>query len=278
VRILVTNDDGIDSIGLHVLARAMRPFGEVVIAAPDEEYSGSGAAVGTLFTMQPEVKVAHVEGVEEAWSISGPPALCAMFGRLGVFGSIDLLVSGINPGANVGRSVYHSGTIGACLTARNGGTSGVAVSQAVDGVGVEGQGWEEALRYQKWEGAAEVAAIAVEALVADLPTEPVVLNINVPNRRAADMEGWRRTRVGSEPPRSMAQAELTPKLGHDGAYHVEMQWGDAIDLPDDTDGGAVMRGYASVSWLGRIEAVDPGAQIVSAAETALDAFYGPDGS
>ena len=46
MRILVTNDDGIDSIGLHVLARAMRPFGDVVVAAPDEEYSGFGAALG----------------------------------------------------------------------------------------------------------------------------------------------------------------------------------------------------------------------------------------
>ena len=63
---MVTNDDGIDSIGLHVLARAMRPFGEVVIAAPDQEYSGFGAAVGTLFTMRPEVRVATVDGIDEA--------------------------------------------------------------------------------------------------------------------------------------------------------------------------------------------------------------------
>ena len=275
---MVTNDDGIDSIGLHVLARAMRPFGEVVIAAPDQEYSGFGAAVGTLFTMRPEVRVATVDGIDEAWAIGGPPALCAMFGRLGVFGPIDLVVSGINPGANVGRSVYHSGTIGACLTARNGGTSGVAVSQSVDGVGVEGQGWEEALLHQKWEGAAEVAAIAVDALVAELPTSPIVLNINVPNRHAADMEGWRRTRVGSEPPRSMSKAELVPKLGHDGTFHVDMSWGDTVELPADTDGGAVMRGYASLSWLGRIEAIDPGTGVAGNVEAAFDGFYAADGS
>ena len=64
--------------------------------------------------------------IDVAWSVSGPPALCVMFSRLGAFGApFDLVVSGINPGANVGRSVYHSGTIGACLTART-GTSNVS--------------------------------------------------------------------------------------------------------------------------------------------------------
>jgi 5'-nucleotidase len=122
VRILVTNDDGIDSVGLHVLARAMRSHGEVVIVAPDREYSGASAAFGALHLIQPEVHTAHVEGIDVSWAVSGPPALCVMFARLGAFGApFDLVVSGINPGANVGRSVYHSGTIGATLTGRNGG-------------------------------------------------------------------------------------------------------------------------------------------------------------
>ena len=118
---MVTNDDGIDSIGLHVLARTMRQYGDVVIAAPDQEYSGFGAAIGSIWLMKPEVHRTTIDGIDEAWAVNGAPALCAMFGRLGAFGDIDLVVSGINPGANVGRSVYHSGTVGACLTARNGG-------------------------------------------------------------------------------------------------------------------------------------------------------------
>ncbi len=273
MRILVTNDDGIDSIGLHVLARSMRPFGDVVIAAPDSEYSGFGAALGPLHQMKPDVKREHVEGIDEAWSISAPPGLCAMFGRLGVFGDIDLVVSGINPGANVGRSVYHSGTIGACLTARNGGISGVAVSQSVDYFGVEGQGWENVLENQQWQGAADVAAMMVGAMAADMPTEPVVLNINVPNMQAEDMKGWRRTRVGSEPPRGMAKAEMTPAPGHTDTFHVEMTWGDAIQIPIDADGGAVMAGYASVTWLGKLEGSEPTHSCVPAAEAVLDDFY-----
>lgn len=250
VRILLTNDDGIDSVGLHILARAMKPFGEVVIAAPDREFSGAGAALGALHLIQPEVHKAHVDGIDEAWAITGPPALCVMFARLGAFGApFDLVVSGINPGVNVGRSVYHSGTVGAALSGRNGLISGVAVSQAVTGFGVEGQGWDEMLVGQKWESAAEVAATFVEGLVAAMPAQPVVVNINVPNKDVAEMKGWRVARVGHEPPRRMSTAVLEPKEGHAGSYYVRMQWGDAVSLPADTDGGLVEADYVSVSYL-----------------------------
>src|SRR5687768_10643505 len=108
MRILLTNDDGIDSVGLHLLARAMREHGDVVIVAPDTEYSGAGAALGALHIIQPEVRRCTVEGIDAAWTVSGPPALCVMFARLGAFGPpFDLVVSGVNPGANVGRAVYH---------------------------------------------------------------------------------------------------------------------------------------------------------------------------
>src|SRR5215210_3450059 len=150
-RILVTNDDGIDSIGLAVLARALVGQGEVLIAAPDGEYSGASAAFGPLHLIRPEVQERTVAGIERSWAVSGPPALCVLFARLGVFGPPpDLVVAGINPGANVGRSVYHSGTVGAALTARNGGISGIAVSQEVADLAVEGQGWEDVGGAQLW--------------------------------------------------------------------------------------------------------------------------------
>ncbi len=270
MRILVTNDDGIDSIGLHVLAQTMQRIGDVVIVAPDAEYSGSGASFGSLLHIQPEVHRRQVDGVDEAWSVSGPPALCILFARLGIIGDYDLVVSGINPGANVGRSVYHSGTVGACTTARSGGTSAVAVSQEVDSWGIEGQGWEAVLDHQQWQGAADCAAVMVEALAADLPETPVVVNLNVPNVQASELKGWRRTEVGTLPPRAMTQATLEPKLGHEGAFHVDMKWGDPVDLPEHTDGGAVMAGYASVSWLSELAHTDPGVPQVSAAEAALE--------
>ena len=277
MRILVTNDDGIDSIGLHVLAQtltaSLADTAEVVVAAPDREYSGAGAALGALHLIQPEVRRSHIDGIAETWTVNGPPGLCAMFSRLGVFGDrFDLIVSGINPGANVGRSIYHSGTVGACLTGRNGGVSGVAVSQAVTGFGVEGQGWGEAIENQLWDSAASVAATFVRSLLADLPSDPVVVNLNVPNLPLEQIKGWRRGVIGTLPPRAMVRAGLVPIPGHDGAFTVEMEWGDAIELPEDTDGGLVERDHVSVSYLGRITAEER--TDMGGPEQALDGLIG----
>jgi 5'-nucleotidase len=269
MRILVTNDDGVDSVGLHVLARRLVELGDVVVAAPDREYSGAGAALGTLHLIRPEVRRTTIDGVPDAWSVTGPPALCVMFARLGVFGGrFDLVVSGINPGVNSGRAIYHSGTVGAALTARNGGVSGLAVSQAVDNFGVEGQGWDEMLVDQRWDTAAEVAGRVVGALLADLPASPIVLNVNVPNRPLHELAGWRRTDVALLPPRTLASAELFPRVGHDGAFDVHMKWGDPLELPADTDSGAVEAGYVSVTALCRI--VDDQSVALAGLDAALD--------
>ncbi len=275
MRILVTNDDGIDSIGLHVLARAMLPFGDVVVAAPDQEYSGSGASLGALHLLKPEVHEASIAGIDVAWSVTGAPALCVMFARLGLFGDpFDLVVAGINPGANVGRSVYHSGTVGACLTARNGGVSGIAVSQAVEHFGIEGQGWDEVLDSQLWDTAGVVAAEIVGGFITELPGKAEILNVNVPNAPLSELKGWRRTEVGTIPPRSMGTARREPKEGHQGAYRVEMKWGEPVDLPEHLDGGAVMNGWVSVSCLGRIESIESHCPAIKRAEAALDELLG----
>lgn len=256
MRILVTNDDGIDSTGLHVLARALTELGDVVIIAPDREFSGSGAAVGALYEFRPEVRRQRIDGVPAAWSLNGPPALCVLYSKLGVFGEpFDLVVSGINPGSNVGRSVYYSGTVGACLAARNGGVSGVAVSQAVTGWGIEGQGWLDVVQNQKWHVAAEVARVFVAGLVADPPASPVVVNLNVPNLELDEIVGWEITGVGGEPPRSMAMGQLVATNDPD-TFGVQMTWGDPIPLPEHTDGGAVERNLIAVTYLSRITAED----------------------
>ncbi|MEM9612967.1 MAG: 5'/3'-nucleotidase SurE [Actinomycetota bacterium] len=272
-RILVTNDDGIDSVGLHVLARALTDLGDVMIVAPDQEYSGAGAAIGALHVIQPEVHTAEVDGVERAWAVTGPPALCVMFARLGAFGPLpDLIVSGINPGANVGRSVYHSGTIGATLTGRLGDIPGIAVSQSVDSFGVEGQGYDEMLANQRWDSAATIAAAAAQAVLADPPPDAGVLNVNVPNLPVEEIGGWRWTQVGTAPPRAMSKAELEPKLGHKGSYKVKLTWGEQQQLTATTDTGTVMEGVVSLTWLSRITALDLDTPAV---ETALSRLVDP---
>lgn len=259
MRILVTNDDGIDGIGLHVLAREMcRLDGdhEIVVVAPDREFSGASAAVGALHLLQPEMRRARIPDYNggDVWKVNGPPALCVMFARLGVFGDpFDLVVSGINPGANVGRAVYHSGTVGAAVTGRNGGISGVAISQAVTGFGAVGQGWDDAIANQKWDSAATAARIVVQALLDDMPVEPVVVNINVPNVPIEEFGTWQHARVGQRPPRSVAEAELHPIPGHEDAFRIEMGWGDPEPLEPGTDGSIIERNDVAITYLTRFD-------------------------
>ena len=254
-RILVTNDDGIDSAGLHSLARAATALGDVVVVAPDTEYSGAGAALGPLHLSQPDVHEAHIDGIAEAWAVSGPPALCVYYARLGAFdGDFDLVLSGINPGANVGRSVQHSGTVGAALTAFSGGIPGVAVSQSVRGAAVEGQAVGEGLDGQQWETAATVGVTVACAVLGGPAT---AVNVNVPNLALEELAGWRPTVLAPAPSRGIGEVQLTPKEGVPGSYTVKLGWGDAQDLPADTDGGALRQGFVSVSVLSPLSAQDP---------------------
>jgi 5'-nucleotidase len=257
MRILVTNDDGIDSEGLHWLARAVAEHAEVTVVAPDREYSGASASLGVLGEIQPEVHRIRIDGIEDAWAVSGPPALCVMFAVLGVFGhAFDMVVSGINPGVNVGRSIYHSGTVGAALTARGRGLPAVAVSQAVEGYGIEGQGWDAMLKGVHWEAGASIAGAVVGALVQHVVRAPLLVNLNVPNLPVAEMAGWERTSIGRIPPRVIADARLEERVGHPGSFKVVMEWGDAVSLPEGTDGGAVERDRVSVTLLSYLTDVD----------------------
>lgn len=258
LRIMVTNDDGIDSVGLHVLARAMRPFGDVSIIAPDGEFSGSGASIGPIWEHAPEIHEDSVAGIETSWTVSGPPALCVLLARQGAFGDPpELIVSGINPGANVGRSVYHSGTIGAALTGRNAGIPGIAVSQSVHDFGAEGQAWGEVIAGLHWETAATITAQIVEVLLSTPRTHAGVLNLNVPDLALEDIKGWQWTRVGAMPPRAMAGVELTPKPGHLGSYQVGYKFGESADIEPGTDTAAIMDNQVALSWLSPIVAEEP---------------------
>ncbi len=257
MRILVTNDDGIDARGLHVLVRAMTELDgdhEIIVVAPDSEWSGAGAALGALFKIEPTVRRAQLPGLDvEAWTVDGPPGLCVMFARLGTFGGpVDLIVSGINPGANVGRAVYHSGTIGAALTGRNGNVPGIAFSQAVSSFSAMGQTWDELVEDLSFDAAGVVARTMVQALVDDLPTEVFVVNVNVPELPLEEIRGWKHTEVGVQPPRTVATAELQPLPDDADAFRVEMGWGDKLDLDPSTDAGAIDDGWVTVSNLSRM--------------------------
>lgn len=257
MRILLTNDDGIESEGLHVLARSMREHGEVLVVAPDSEYSGAGAAIGPIHLSEPQVRKATIDGIDTAWAVSGPPALCVMFARLGAFGDVDLVVSGINPGANVGRSVYHSGTVGAALTARHTSIPSLAVSQHVTGFGVADQTCDDLIAGQKWHVAAEVASSVIEGMLRDNVGDSPVINLNVPNLELDQIRGWRFTELGPEPTRAINRVELRPAVDDDGAFNVSMFWGDETFQAPEFDAGAVVNDEISISYLSRIVALEP---------------------
>jgi 5'-nucleotidase len=198
MRVLVTNDDGISSAGLHALARAFADHGDdVVVVAPADERSGAGAAIGTLVpgegvAVERVVGVAGLEGLE-AWAVDAPPAFCVLLSlRLGVFGPApDMVVAGINPGYNTGRSVLHSGTVGAALTAANSGWRALAVSLGMpDEPADRGQTGEPATPgVYHWGTAGRLAVAAAGWLEDEVPGR--VLNLNVPNRPLEAVRGVR---------------------------------------------------------------------------------------
>jgi len=263
MRILVTNDDGIDSQGLHALANAMRPYGDVTVVAPASEYSGAGASLGTLTFDEPIARPHRTKALEglTSWSITGPPALCVVYAQLGAFGEpFDLVVSGINPGQNVGWSVYHSGTIGACLTGRNRGASGIAVSMGFNSGEFEGQTWGQIVEGMHWETGATVASQIVEAMIENPADQPVVINCNVPNKPLEQLDGWGEATVGSEPPRRLVTGSLVEGKPdeHGEVFRLSMNWGRAGEVVPGTDGWLVRNNTVAVTWMGDLaETVGP---------------------
>lgn len=130
-RILVTNDDGIASEGLHVLVRELATLGDVWVSAPLENQSGSSASLECLAGRPLALEERPLEGAVRACALGGKPVDAAWFGLHGLAGErpFDLVVSGINRGANVGDVAHYSGTVGAALAAAQAGVPAIAVSQ-----------------------------------------------------------------------------------------------------------------------------------------------------
>lgn len=240
VRIVVTNDDGIESEGIHALARHLHEAGhEVVVVAPDRDWSGAGAALGRLHP-DDTIDVHRVElpGASdiEAWSVAGPPALTVLATQLQAFGPpADLVVSGINIGLNTGRSILHSGTVGAALTGQNFGISGLAVSVAW------GDEWH-------WDTAARCAVEVVADHLIGAPAR-TVLNLNVPAVSYDNLKGIRWARLA---PFGAVRAAMANTSGG----QLQMELTATGDTPGpDTDQGTVNEGYAAITTLvGVVEA------------------------
>lgn len=251
-RVLVTNDDGVHAPGILALAAALAGAGhDVVVAAPLDDRSGSGAALGPGHASGVRTERFALDGLEDVpvHGIDGPPGLCVMAAHLGAFGPRpDLVASGINLGGNTGRSILFSGTIGAALAAANFGLKGVAVSQNL------GDPW-------LLETAATFGVAAV-AWTLEQRTGTVV-NVNVPNLPVAEVLG---VRTGRLAPFGVVRTVLEGEV--DG--HLQLVLRNTEDeLDPDTDTMLVNAGYVSVNALVGPRATDPGDVVDVLAGTVL---------
>ena len=188
MNILVTNDDGIDAPGLWALAEAMSRVGDAMVVAPKREQSGVGTSVSLHSSISIDEVSSQVSGVE-AYAVDGTPSDCVIVGlrQLARGRHIDMVISGINPGANTGRDIPYSGTVMATLQGYFRRIPSIAVSLAYRERGEE-------LRF-------DVAAMVAESLArrvqnGNMPTD-VIINTNVPNIPLAEIKGMVTTRAAT---------------------------------------------------------------------------------
>lgn len=234
MRALVTNDDGIDSAGLHALTKVALDAGlEVVVAAPHEERSGASASlIATRSDGRLLVEEVGLEGMPEvsAYAVEATPAYLTWAGIRGAFGDApDLVLSGANKGPNTGHAVLHSGTVGAALTATVHGLPALAVSVS-------------SAEPQCWDTAASVASRTLEWLLETRPGR-LAINLNVPDIPLEDLQGIAQAPLSSF---GAVQADIA-ELGK-GFVTLRFSEIDASREPH-SDAGLLMSGWATVTAL-----------------------------
>lgn len=230
-RILLTNDDGISSPGLKAAYRQLSKIGEVTVVAPDAERSAMGHAITTLVPL----RVRHHAGdVFSGHAVSGTPADCVKIALGAVMESPpDLVVSGINLGANTATHVIYSGTVSAATEARILGLPSMAVSLGADSS-------------PTWSYAAAVTKRVASLVLAHGLPDRVLLNVNVPNLPRAQIRGFRITRQGD----SRFVEELD--TGRDPRGLPYYWLAGSYQMTDDdpsTDSWALEHGYVSITPL-----------------------------
>ena len=235
MRILVTNDDGVESRGIITLAEALQVLGDVTVVAPDDDRSGVGHSV----SVRHQMRVSPLEDrAVRTFSCSGTPADCIIVGAYELCGGLpDLVVSGINRGANLGDDINYSGTVAAAIEALIVGVPSIAVSLAAS--------WPRESPVHHWDTAATAAIDAARGLIAEPIGLGTLLNINVPNLPATEITGTEYTRQGRK--------RYTERLGRGGEENDAFFWvwgkAEPSDNPPDADMTVVARGGISITPL-----------------------------
>lgn len=240
MHILVTNDDGVTAPGLLELVKALRalPDMRVSVLAPDKNWSASGH----VKTMSRPMRVNSVQLSDGSGALAcdGAPSDCVAMGLMGMIEDpLDLVVSGINPNANIGLDVTYSGTVTAAMEASINGKPGFAVSI-------------DAPEYHQgnldYTAAAAAAAKIVQELFAsyDGSLPPPIWNINVPYRPNGDYKGVQVTRLGTRLYRDALEKRVDPR-GRP-YYWIAGEAPGGVE-EEGTDYGALKAGYISVTPL-----------------------------
>ncbi len=242
MKILVTNDDGIDSPGLWPLAEAMSRVGETLVVAPDREQSGAGTSVSLHSGMSVvEVSPPTIQGVR-AYAIGGTPTDCMILGlRRLAQGHIDLVVSGINLGANVGNDIHYSGTVMATLQGYFRKIPSIALSLAT-------QSREEELRFDVAAKVAEFLALSIKS--GKMPTG-AILNTNVPNIPLEQIKGVVITRTASSGYVKLSEVQGSSNLSYSRGIRKVAELG----IEEGTDIWAINMGLISITPL-RLDVTD----------------------
>ncbi len=225
--ILLTNDDGIHSPGIVALAEAVSAVGRVTVVAPDRERSASSAAL-TL-----HLPLRYEEVGTGRFSVEGTPTDCVIIGLHQILPALpDLVISGINRGANLGHDVAYSGTVSAAMEGANQGIPSFAISLAS----------REEFRFEE---AARFAAVLAEKVLKEPLPSGVILNVNVPGQQ---IRGVRITRQGHRNVRNIFVENMDPRGRRYFWLDQEME-AETHQGSEDSDYMAVYAGYISITPL-----------------------------
>ncbi len=228
MRVLVSNDDGVDAPGIHVLARHLATVGEVIVVAPDRDRSGASNSL----TLDQPIRVSRLD--DGRYRVAGTPTDCVHLALSGLLDrEPDIVVSGINNAANLGDDVIYSGTVSAAMEGRFLGLPAIAVSLVTrDHVG------------EHFESAALAVMLLMRKLLVDPLPADTILNVNVPDLPWEQIRGLSVARLGRRHRSAPCIAEHDPRgrpiywIGPAGA---------AEDDGPGTDFHAVREGYVSIT-------------------------------
>lgn len=228
MKILVSNDDGYLATGINVLTAALEQVADVVVVAPDRNRS----AASNSLTLSTPLRVS--EFGPNRYKVDGTPSDCVHLALTGLLDyEPDLVVSGINHGANLGDDVIYSGTVAAAMEGRFLGLPTIAVSLV-------------GRKLQHFDTAAAVASELVQKIERAPLASDVVLNVNVPNVSVDDLAGVRATRLGFRHKSEQILKDTDP-------YGQPIYWvgpaGAGQDAGEGTDFFAIEEGFASVTPL-----------------------------